>query len=382
MRPSRPPLPGSPPHLRASAPLCLLILWALLFASFASLPGTVSAAEGGISFSVAESVSTEDAAYVREGVALAERYVADVLSDVSDERLVVNVRHSDDTTDMGSVAFSGGDYIVVFTGSLGWARIAPFERVHVVVHEYIHSYQYFVSDGEYNALPSWFIEGMADYLAYDAVAQIGLVSDQDVRDFHTWAVNVTAALPPLEELEERDAFYNEYGPVYSLGYLAIEELLGDRDPEELDRFLRRVARGVDWQEAFTDIFDMDIDEFYRAFDEVREELIAPNRAPEPFTYVRPTKRESVVAIDSTSSPIALGGQLTVLAHTEAGAVCRVRVRGKETGESVGASTFADGSGQVFWLVTVPVAVGEGAATVTANCGGGLTRVVIEIDASD
>jgi hypothetical protein len=252
--------------------------------------------------------------------------------------------------------------------------------VHVVVHEYIHSYQYFASDGESNRLPAWFIEGMADYLAYDAVSRLGVVRTRDVHDFHAWAVSLTPELPALRRLEESDEFYNEYGPTYSLAYLAIEELLGDRDPAELDRLLRLVGSGERWDDAFTEIFDQDVERFYRSFEETRESLIAPTDSPEPFEYVAPKQLESRVSIVSTSEPIEVGGQLTVIARAEAGAICRARIRGKETGEAVSGSTFADASGRVFWLLTIPEDVGPGPATVTASCGAERARVEINISA--
>jgi hypothetical protein len=96
--------------------------------------------------------------------------------------------------------------------------------------------------------------------------------------------------------------------------------------------------------------------------------------------VAPKKLESRVSIVSASDPVEVGGQITVLGRAEAGAICRARIRGKESGEAVSGSTFADASGRIFWLLTIPEAVGPGPATVTASCGGERSRVDIEVTA--
>src|SRR5687768_5774388 len=75
---------------------CLRVVLLLCMALAAGpLPGPApAAAAAGVTFSVADSVSAEDASYVREGTAYAQRYVSEMLSDVSDEALIVNVRNS------------------------------------------------------------------------------------------------------------------------------------------------------------------------------------------------------------------------------------------------------------------------------------------------
>src|SRR5688572_16995993 len=113
----------APAHCFARRALALLLLATLALSVIAPTP---VAAGTDLSFSIGDKVSAEDAAYVREGIALAEDYVATTLTDISDEELVVNVRNSEDTPGLDSTAFSGGSYIAIFTGAAGWSQVAPF----------------------------------------------------------------------------------------------------------------------------------------------------------------------------------------------------------------------------------------------------------------
>lgn len=346
----------------------------------ALLVDSTRAADTGVTFSIGNNVSAADASWVMEGVTMAHQYVAETLTDFS-EPLVVNVRDSDDTTGRGAVAFYGGDYIVVFTGSPGWAMLAPFDRVHVVVHEYLHAWQDTAMRSGENALPAWLIEGSAEYLSYNAVARLGLIDPRAVRDYHAWAIRSASHLSALPDLEERTAFYGERGPVYSLGYLAIDHLLAHGSPDQLVGFARRVRLGQDWRDAFAAEFGQDIDAFYQSFAAYRSDLIAPTRIPDPFAAVYPFETKSPVSIDTAPSEIAVGDQLLVLGDTQPGAICQLSLVTANSASTISGSTFADASGHLFWLITVPDEVASGPADITADCGAEDVHVPVEIDSA-
>jgi hypothetical protein len=344
----------------------------------ALLVDSTRAADTGATYSIGNNVSAPDASWVMEGVTMAHQYVAETLTGFS-EPLVVNVRDSDDTTGRGAVAFYGGNYIVVFTGSPGWAMLAPFDRVHVIVHEYLHAWQDAAMRSGESDLPAWLIEGSAEYLSYDAVARLGLVDPRAVRDYHAWAVQSAPRLSALENLEERTAFYGERGPVYSLGYLAIDHLLADGSPDQLVGFARRVRLGQDWHDAFAAEFGQDLATFYRSFATYRSDLIAPARMPDPFAAVYPVELKSPVSIDTAPVEIAAGDQLLVLGDSQPGAICRFSLDTANQASPITGSSFADASGRLFWLVTVPDDVTAGPADITADCGAEDVHVPVEID---
>jgi hypothetical protein len=331
-----------------------------------------------VTYSISESVSDEDAAYVTEGIALAQGYVAAYGADLP-ESLVVNIRGTDDTTGGGAIAFCGGSFIVVFTGSPGWLTYAPANRIQVVVHEYIHAAQYAALGDKWNTLPAWFVEGMADYLAYDAVADLGLIKPRAIRDFQGWAVSTSSDLPALGDLEAPDAFYNEFGPAYSLAGLAIADLLGDLPPETLLTFVDDAGSGRNWRLIFEQTFGRALPAFYKEFAVTRAKLIAPVRAPEAFAPAVPTVQESPVLPGRDPISMTSGDQLLIRATADPGSICHFALGdGGDMPDATGA-TFADAGGDLFWLVTLPDAVDRDRVEIVTECGGAPLTLEIEGD---
>jgi hypothetical protein len=356
-----------------------LSLSALLIAGW--VPGTVRAAETTHSYSVSSTVTDEDASYVAEGIALAQRYAESADAD-SPESLVINIRGTDDTTGGGAVAFYGGGYIVVFTGSPGWQASTPANRIRVVVHEFIHAVQDSSSHGGMGELPAWFIEGMAEFLSHDAVARLGLLENHESRDYQVWAVAASGNLPALAKLESAEAFYSEYGPAYSLAYLAIAELLEDRPPEALFAFVENAGAGGDWRHAFERAFGRNVADFYTEFAAARDVLISPVRIPSAFAFVRPNEQASRVLLARTPASPTAGDQLLVLAITEPGATCRFELRGDDALPEMTGTTFADAGGRLFWLVTIPDTLDRDRVNVAAECGADPLNIEIEVSNGD
>lgn len=351
------------PRRMAGAVALALVAWLVVAPAM-----PVRAAEPEISFSVGTDVPEEDEVYVREGIQLVQDYIETTFPESPPPSVIVNVRHSSEASDRHTTAFSGGSYIVVFTKSRGWTTLAPFDRVHVVVHEYIHSWQREQFGDGAETVPTWLIEGMAEYLGYDAVIDEGLVREQEVIDFHAWSLLDSPEIDPLDELEARDAFYGEFGPVYSLAYVAVARLLEDGSIEEIERFQALVESGVPWEEAFAEAFGQAVDDFYAEVEDARDEVIAPREAPEPFAGTGPKQTESRVIFSEVPEMAALDEQVTVLARTEPDAICTARLRSAESGERLSRTTFADGAGRVFWLITIPPDFGEGPADLLVSCG--------------
>jgi hypothetical protein len=362
------PIDGTPgAGARAVLRGLLIVLLALLICQ----PAISAAATAGpeLTFSIGDDVSPEDEVMVREGALLARDYVAATLSPLRSEEIIINVRNSRDTTGGHAAAFSGGDYIVVFTRSAGWRSIAPFDRIHVVVHEYIHSWQASLAGDEGSRAPLWLIEGTAEYLAYDAVAQEGFVREREVTDAHAWSVLDAPEMSELQDLEGRDAFYGEPGPVYSLAYLAVADLVGDGSPADIDRFFELMGSGEPWPDAFATAFGQDVDAFYSSFARARQDLIGPRNQPDPFTNVDGTHSESPVVLNALPEDVAAGEQVTILAQSDPGATCSLRLRSADSGERLNRTTVTDGAGRLFWLVTIPAEFAAGPVDLAATCGG-------------
>lgn len=339
-----------------------------------------AAAAPSVRYSISSSVSDEDASYVREGVSLAAEYLDDTLGGEIDDDLVVNVRASADPSDPAILAFASGDFLVVFTGSPYWGTLPPFLRLQTVIHEFIHIYQGDMLGNGEDASPMWFIEGMAEYLAYDAIARLGVVDEGEVENYQAWAVlRGGYDVVPLEDIEEIGDFQSAEGPVYSLAYLAVSRLVGDLPSKSLEDYLTRVDDGADWRDAFPDAFGVELDEFYDEFDAwVAGELDAPRRIPTAFREVAPAPREAPVTILSATDEIAPGEQALVLAETERGSECRFVLRDEDGQRLATLETFADRTGTVFWLVTIPESSPEGQSEVMVDCGDKRDRVKLRI----
>lgn len=339
------------------------------------------AAARGVSFSVGESVSLNDEQDVREGVQLARDYLKTTLAAEVTGDLIINVRQASDPTNPGLVGFSGGDFIVIYTGSSGWINASPFNRIHVVVHEYLHVYQHDLTGFGDDLLPAWLIEGTADYLAYDAVAEIGLIAPRAVRDYQAWAVAEGPDLSELAAYESLPAFQDAAGPVYNLSYLAVQFLLADLAPEALGRYFAAINDGFDWQPAFVRTFGRDMQSFYTAFDEWRHELLPPAVIPRAFRSVRASDEGAPVEITALAESVATGQQITLLAQTTPGGSCKLRLRMADKKPALTHRTTADATGLLFWLVTIAKTATLGPATVTVDCGGDPGTAEIEIVSS-
>ena len=336
----------------------------------AMLPAVpVRAAVPEITFSVGQGVSAEDEDIVREGIEFAQSYVDDQLAPFPESKITVNVRNTRDTTGGNAAAFSAGDYIVVFTRTPGWKTLAPFDRVHVVAHEYIHSWQRATAGQEGETAPLWLIEGSAEYLAYDAVTRAGLVRGREVIDTQAWYVLDAPKMASLDQLEDRDAYYGEAGPVYSLAFLAVTQLAKEDGPSGISRFFEAMGAGDSWQEAFSTAFGQDVDDFYAAFEDTRADLIAPRDLPDSFLPIRPVHTESPIHLAPLPETAATDEQVAVIGESEPGATCTMRLRSAESGERLTRTTYADGAGRLFWLVTIPPEFGPGKVRLSANCGG-------------
>jgi hypothetical protein len=343
--------------------LCLALLCQ---AMLPTMP--VLAAEPEITFSIGDGVTVEDEVIVREGIEFAQSYVDDQLAPFPESRITVNVRQTRDTTGGNAVAFSAGNYIVVFTRSPGWKSLAPFDRLHVMVHEYIHSWQRATVGREDESAPLWLIEGSAEYLSYDAVARDGLVRRQEVIDAQSWSVVHAPEMAALDQLEDRDAYYGEAGPVYSLALLAVTQLAQEGGPAAISRFFEAMGDGDSWQEAFATAFGQEVDAFYRSFDRARADLIAPRDLPDSFLPIKPVHTESPIHLAPLPETAAGDEQVTVIGDSEPGATCTMRLRNVDSGERLTRTTYADGAGRLFWLVTIPPEFGSGKVRLSANCG--------------
>lgn len=356
--------------------IALAVAMAVLFIP---QPDAVSAAPSSVSFQFADAVSAADQSYVREGISLAEDYLRTFLSATIEDNLSVRVRSTEHPDSPYILASAGGNDLIVFTGSPMWEPLSPVLRMQVVIHEYIHVYQRDMLGYGYDVSPMWFIEGMAEYVSFNALEDLGLIDPQAVDDFQSWAIVFGGGTPDLDELEEISDFQEAEGPVYNLAHLAVAQLLDDEPSARLAEYLGEIDDGAEWRDAFPDAFDMDLDDFYNEFDGwMADEMIAPTRIPTVFREVVGRDREAAVTILSGPEQTKRGDQAIVVAETERGSNCRFDLRDENGDRVASLRTVADRTGLVFWVVTIPDDAPLGRSEIVANCGDKRDRTKLDI----
>jgi hypothetical protein len=349
----------------------LAIFWPMV-----ASPQSVAAKTPKIVFSISDGVSSEDEANVREGVSFALDYLQDVYNADLSESISVNVRDTADPSDSSTLAFASGDYLVVFTGAPGWDNMAPALRLQVILHEFVHIFQFDAIGSDDDSSPLWFIEGMAEYVSFAMIQDLGILDANDIYEAQTWAVaRGRKRLSELSELEGTRQFQNAYGPVYPLAYLAVAELVADDPVERITAFLGRVTDGSSWQEAFEETFEQTPNEFYAQFQTwISDEMLAPSRQPASFEYITTDRADADVTVVNSPDSVESGQQVVLIAQTDPNAGCRFELLDNVGNRADRIESVADGAGIVFWLETIPAAVGDTGGTLSVDCGGRRDRI--------
>jgi hypothetical protein len=347
---------------RAATP-CLLVTLLALFVGTVQ-PNPVAAED--IRFYVGSSIDAQDAMYIREGIRLGQDYVHDQLGADVETPTIVNAVPAAPRGNIDLVGMSTSHALVLYTGSDGWLRAAPFDRVHVVVHEYMHVVQQELA-GERTDAPLWIDEGSAEYVGFQTVIDAGLVSASDVESYNAANVVFGPNLPPLSDVERAVDYQSQPSNVYGLAYLAVKQLVADR-PSSLRRYYERLGRGDTWRAAFQSAFRINPRDFYDAFEASRPEIQAPFGTPAPFIPTDEFDEPAAVSLGTAPASIGRGDQLLLVASSDAGVRCTLTVSTRAGTELLDQPSFADTTGLVFWLWTVPADARRAAVTAAVSCG--------------
>ena len=343
-----------------------LLLVVALFSLLTSVARPVAVGAEEVQFYVGSSIDPQDAMYIREGVRLGQDYVREQLGAKIETQTIVNAVPSAPRGKTGLVGLSTSHAVVVYTGADGWLKSAPFDRVHIVVHEYTHVVQQELA-GERGTAPLWIDEGIAEYVGYQAVIDAGLVSAADVEAYNAANVVFGPDLPPLSDVELPWDYQSQPSNIYGLSYLAVKQLVGDR-PTAIRRYYERLGDGVSWRAAFRSAFRINPDDFYQAFEAARLDIEAPEGTPAPFVPTDEAEYPAGVSLDTAPDTIDRGDQLLLVAASDAGVRCTLTVSTRGGRELLSQPTFADTTGRLFWLWTVPEDARRAAVTAAVSCG--------------
>ena len=172
-----------------------------------------------------------------------------------------------------NVAIARDDQIFMNASHPWYANTEPKYRVKVIAHELMHMYQNDLSELEFlsedhvapEGGPRWLREGIAEYLAYKALSDGGILSYESKRN----SSFVSAANRTDKPLSEMEAQAGIRGVDYSYHLLAVELLVKFSTEESLLKFYELQHKNTTWQEAFETAFGMPVEEFYDLFEEHR-----------------------------------------------------------------------------------------------------------------
>ena len=161
--------------------------------------------------------------------------------------------------DNGATAISGSKVLFIYTASQGWQQSTPYLRLKIITHEFFHIMQYKLGGTDWlNTLPTWFIEGSAEYVGFKGVYSAGLYSFSSARtDYVNLAKSISS---PLNQAAGFDK--------YVLGFLAVDFLLGDFDIATLAA-VWDITNGKTPAENFQQIFGRSLSDFTSQFEVYR-----------------------------------------------------------------------------------------------------------------
>lgn len=358
-------------RLRQAIVALLLLALAVGF-----VPADPGAAED-LHFYIGPSIAADDVMYIREGIRLGQDFVEAKLEAAIETPTIINAVPAEPRNGVDLVGLSTGHSLAVFTGSDGWEETAPFDRVHVVIHEYMHVVQQELG-GDRNGAPLWLDEGIAEYVGFQAVIDAGLVDETAVDNYNLLLVMLDDPLPSLSDVESTADFQSQPSSIYGLSYLAAKQLIGDR-PEAITRYYEKLRSSGNWRAAFQSAFRINPRTFYREFEASRQEMSAPFDIPAPFLSIEAADFPAEVTFTEVPDTIERGEQLIVRADSEAGVRCSLTLETRAGRELLEQPTFADATGSLFWLWTVPTDSRRAAVDASMSCGAETvtTRLVID-----
>ena len=329
-------------------------------------------------FQIDSGVSAEDEAYVREGVRLAQDFLAatfglDVTAPVTFEV------EAGDPGGRSAAGTYGSGRVGIETAHPVWTEAGALQRTKIVVHEYFHLLQDDLLNGHERG-PLWLMEGAAEYVAYLAVAERGLIPYDAVRDYHYGGVAFNPLLA-LEDLESSAGFAvaNESCCAYSLAPLAVEVLTVSRGIAAITDYYSRLGRGDDPQDAFEAAFGVALEDFYPAFAVQRQGFVSfgPTHPSLqlPATFVQAAANVAIIGI---TSPLPRGEQGLLTAATASGVLCTLTLTSAKDAEMLTMPTHADAAGNVFWLYSTEPGVVRGPVTAEISCGGSPVSATFEL----
>jgi hypothetical protein len=222
-----------------------------------------------VDYAFADAIPAGERDSVKAGIDIALAYFSGLGTPLQ-QSVTVQVRG--DAGDCPYTATASQHMILVCGASDVWRGSSQLQRSKILVHELYHVVQFDL--GSARVAPWWIIEGSAEYVAYSAVIDHGLIS----RDAANIQLGLSGRRPALDmihstlrELEPEAEWFaaiNAQEPTYALAYAAIELLVTRNSLSALRSFFSNLVPGADWRILFLNSFGVSVDALYDEVDKL------------------------------------------------------------------------------------------------------------------
>lgn len=179
---------------------------------------------------------------------------------------------------MGGAALAGPEALFLNLSASEFNEWPVERRLDIIIHEYFHVLQIQLADDRVGVAdeeivkrgPRWLIEGSAEYVGWQVLAENGRHSFSDTKaDQEAQARSITAFLQSMETWMGVRAAGELYG--YSLAFMATDYLMiiSNAEASSLSAFYDAIGSGVMWRDSFQNFFGRSVETFYSEFEEYR-----------------------------------------------------------------------------------------------------------------
>jgi len=205
-------------------------------------------------------VTPEDRVQIRRGLSAVQAYISTTLESSLPVLACFDVRASN-VGPAGS-AMEKGNQVLFLSTPQGWPGKQPWQMAKVAAHEYVHVWQEDVAGSAYSSSSVWLIEGMAEWMAYQSLAEAGILTQDQIP---APSGKRKALAPPLELLETPQGWNGTLQP-YGQAFQAVDQLIMGKSLAAFESYLGDLSKGLSWQDAFKAAFELPPAAFYKRFD--------------------------------------------------------------------------------------------------------------------
>ena len=207
------------------------------------------------------------------------------------------------------------DVLEFFAGSRAWMTSSDLKRVQVVLHDYAHFY---LDPAPFpKARPAWLEEGLAEFLAWRLLDELGLVDHSEIVAYHAAHIKIWPTGSSLCSITA----ISISGVDYPLVHLGAAVLLRDLSLAAVVEYRDAMAEGVAHDEAFASAFGQTEEDHCEGVDRAIDSAATAVSMPNDLFISGPPAIGTFAEFVETPQTAGPDDQLIVRVRTNASAEC-------------------------------------------------------------